>query len=74
MPDSRYEGTKQRISVTVGKTMQVLLPDGNARGVRITEIITRTIQAIAIPRSQLHMALDRRELANVDIFVHETPI
>jgi hypothetical protein len=54
--------------VAVGKTIQVFLPDGNPRGVRIAEITSRTVQAISIPRSQLDIALERAEAANVGVY------
>jgi len=52
-----------------GKTIQIYLPDGNPRSVRIAEITSRTIYAVLIPRSQLDYALTRNELANVGIYL-----
>ena len=48
-----------------GKTIQIYLPDGNPRSVRIAEITSRTIYAVLIPRSKLEYALTRNELANI---------
>jgi hypothetical protein len=35
------------------KTIQIYLPTGEPRGIRIAEITTRIVQAILIPRSEL---------------------
>ncbi len=50
------------------KTIQIFLPDGNPRSVKIAEITSRTIQTMLIPRSQLELASTRNELANVGIY------
>ena len=39
--------------MNIGKTIQIFLPDGNPRSVKIAEITSRTVQAILIPRSKL---------------------
>jgi hypothetical protein len=52
----------------LGKTIQLFLPDGNPRGVRIAEFTSRTIQAVLVPRAQLDFALSRPELKNVGIY------
>ena len=49
-------------------TIQMFLPDGNPKGVKISEITNRTIQAIYIPRSELENAYDRSELSRVGIY------
>jgi len=54
--------------MTLGKTIQIYLPDGNPRGLKIAEITSRTIQAILIPRSYLDFAYSREELDNVGIY------
>jgi Domain of unknown function (DUF4357) len=51
-----------------GKTIQIFLPDGNARGVRLAEITSRTVLAIAIPRANLDVAANRPELSSVGIY------
>ena len=51
-----------------GKTIQIYLPDGNPRSIKIAEITSRTIQAIQIPRSKLATAFSREELKNVGIY------
>ncbi|GAB7023794.1 GIY-YIG nuclease family protein [Salidesulfovibrio brasiliensis] len=38
---------------TSGKTIQIFLPDGNPRGVKVADITSRIIQATLIPRSML---------------------
>lgn len=50
------------------KTIQIFLPDGNARSVRIAEITSRTVQAIQIPRSKIKAAADREEASRVGIY------
>lgn len=35
------------------KTIQIDIPDGNARSVRIAEGTSRTVQAVPVPRSNL---------------------
>jgi len=54
---------------TLGKTIQIYLPDGNPRGMKIAEITSRTVQAILIPRSILDEASKRTELDNVGIYL-----
>ncbi len=40
----------------IGKTIQIYLPDGNPRSLKIAEITIRTVQALLIPRSVLDEA------------------
>ena len=54
--------------MNLGKTIQIFIPDGNPRSVRIAEITSRTVQAISIPRSKLDYAATRNELDNVCIY------
>lgn len=54
--------------MNVGKTIQIFLPDGNPRGVKIAEITSRTVQAILIPRSKVDYATSRDELNNVGVY------
>lgn len=49
-------------------TIQIFLPDGNPKGIKIAEITNRTIQAIYIPCSELEDAYDRRELSRVGVY------
>lgn len=50
------------------KTVQIFLPDGNARSVRIAEITSRTIQAVQIPRQKLGLAQKREEVHRVGVY------
>jgi len=50
------------------KTIQIFLPDGNARGVRIAEITSRTVQAVQIPRKKLEDAAARDEVQRVGVY------
>jgi len=51
-----------------GKTIQIFLPDGNPRSIKIAEITSRTVQAMLIPRSKLDEASKRKELSNVGVY------
>lgn len=46
------------MSEPIAKTIQIFLPDGNARSVRIAEVTSRTVQAVQVPRSKLKGAED----------------
>jgi len=52
----------------LAKTIQIFLPDGNARSIRIADITSRTVQAIQIPRTKLKDSQDRKEVQNVGIY------
>ncbi len=54
---------------STGKTIQIYLPDGNPRGLKIAEITSRTVQAVLIPRSLLEDAAQRDELKNVGVYL-----
>ena len=51
------------------KSIQIFLPDGNPRGIRIAEITTRIVQAILIPRNQLDKAKSRPELDHPALYL-----
>lgn len=53
----------------IGKTIQIYLPDGNPRSLKIAEITSRTVSAILIPRSKLEEAAKREELNNVGVYL-----
>jgi hypothetical protein len=54
--------------MSLGKTIQIFLPDGNPRSLKIAEITSRTVQAILIPRAKLDDAAKRQELKNVGVY------
>lgn len=54
--------------MSLGKTIQIFIPDGNPRSVKITDITSRTVQAILLPRSKLDYAASRNELNNVGVY------
>lgn len=54
--------------MTLGKTIQIFLPDGNPRSIKIAEITSRTVQVLLIPRSKLDEAAKRDELRNVGMY------
>jgi hypothetical protein len=51
-----------------GRTIQIFLPFGSPRGIKIAEITNRTVQAIYIPRNQLDYAAKRIEVTNVGVY------
>ncbi|MFH1194752.1 MAG: GIY-YIG nuclease family protein [bacterium] len=55
--------------MNIGKTIQIFLPDGNPRSVKIAEITSRTVQAILIPRTKLDFIFTREELSNVGVYL-----
>jgi predicted GIY-YIG superfamily endonuclease len=50
------------------KTIQIFLPTGEPRGIRIAEITTRIVQVIEIPRSQLQHFLKMPESEKVGLY------
>ncbi len=50
------------------QTIQIFLPDGNPRGIRIAEITTRIAQAIEIPRSLLADFYKMQESQQVSVY------
>lgn len=52
-----------------GKTIQIFLPDGNPRSIKIADITSRTVAAILIPRAKLEEAAQRVELNQVGIYL-----
>ncbi len=50
------------------KTIQIFLPDGNPRSVRIAEITSRTVRAVEVPRSKLSVAAARDEVKQVGLY------
>jgi hypothetical protein len=55
--------------MNAGKTIQIFLPDGNPRSVKIAEVTSRTVQAILIPRTKLDYIFEREELKNVGVYL-----
>ncbi len=51
------------------KTLQIFLPTGEPRGVRIAELTTRIVQAVLIPRSDLATAKARPELDHLSVYL-----
>lgn len=51
------------------KTIQIFLPAGDARGIRIAEITTRIVQAIEVPRSLLSDFLKMPESSQVAVYM-----
>ncbi|MFH1371956.1 MAG: GIY-YIG nuclease family protein [Planctomycetota bacterium] len=56
------------MSENIAKTIQIFLPDGNPRSIKIAEITSRTVKTMLIPRSRLYFAAGRDELNNVGIY------
>ena len=51
-----------------GRIIQIFLPSGEPRGIRVAEFTTRIVQAIAFPRSRLSEAYERSELRSVGVY------
>jgi len=56
------------MTLSTPRTIQIFLPDGNPRGVRIAEITSRTVKVVQVPRAHLDIACERQELANVGVY------
>jgi uncharacterized protein DUF4357 len=54
--------------MSFGTTIQIFLPDGNPRSIKLAEITSRTLQAILIPRAKLNEAGSRKELQRCSIY------
>ncbi|MFV2050453.1 GIY-YIG nuclease family protein [Metabacillus litoralis] len=52
-----------------GRTIQIFLPFGSPRGIKIAEITNRTVQAILIPRNKIDEAGQRPEVKNVGVYL-----
>ena len=50
------------------RTIQIFLPDGNPRGLRIAEITSRAVQVIQVPRAHLDQAASRPESCNPSVY------
>ncbi|MDR5770112.1 MULTISPECIES: GIY-YIG nuclease family protein [unclassified Caballeronia] len=50
------------------QTIQIFLPSGDPRGIRIAEITTRIVQAIDVPRSRLSDFLAMRESQQLSLY------
>lgn len=50
------------------QSIQVFLPDGEARGIRVAEITTRIVNVVCIPRNKLNEAKSRKEVSRVGIY------
>jgi len=60
---TRFDRTEGHdVTTSTAKTIQIYLPTGEPRGIRIAEITTRIVQAVLIPRSDLAQGKLRKEL------------
>jgi hypothetical protein len=50
------------------QTIQIFLPDGSPRSVRIAEITNRVVKAVLLPRNKLEYMAEREELKNVGLY------
>lgn len=50
------------------QTIQIFLPDGSPRSVKIAEITNRVVKAVLVPRNKLEYIASRDELKNVGIY------
>lgn len=51
------------------QTIQIFLPDGSPRSIKIAEITNRVVKAVLIPRNQLANAGKRKEVSNVGLYL-----
>jgi len=54
--------------MTRPQTIQIFLPDGNPRSVRIAELTNRVVKAVLVPRNKMDYIASREELSNVGIY------
>jgi len=50
------------------QTIQIFLPDGSPRSIKIAELTNRVVKAILIPRNQLENVAKRKEVSNVGLY------
>lgn len=50
------------------QTIQIFLPDGSPRSIKIAEITNRVVKAVLVPRNKLEYIASRSELKNVGIY------
>lgn len=50
------------------QTIQIFLPDGSPRSVKIAEITNRVVKAVLVPRNKIDYISTRNELNNVGIY------
>ena len=50
------------------QTIQIFLPDGSPRSVKIAEITNRVVKSVLVPRNKLDYISTRQELNNVGIY------
>ncbi len=50
------------------QTIQIFLPDGTPRSVKIAELTNRVVQAVFIPRNKLDYVGEREEIRNVGLY------
>lgn len=51
-----------------GRTIQIYLPDGNATGIRVAELTTRTVLAVALPKTELTRFFERPESQHIGTY------
>lgn len=52
-----------------GTTIQIFLPDGNPRSIKLAEITSRTLIATLVPRAKLDVAASRQELKRCGVYM-----
>lgn len=55
-------------SIPTAKTIQIYLPKGNPRGLRLAEMTTRTVRLIEIPRIHIDDFFAMREVNQVGLY------
>ena len=59
---------ERRMATAIAKTIQIYLPTGEPRGIRIADITTRLVLAVLIPRSELAVGKSRSELDHPGVY------
>jgi len=54
--------------MSLGKTIQIFIPDGNPRSVRVAEVTSRIVKVVLIPRSKLDYIASRDDIKNVGMY------
>jgi hypothetical protein len=61
-------GANPILNTATAKTIQIYLPTGEPRGIRIADITTRLVLAVLIPRSELATGKQRWELDHLGVY------
>jgi hypothetical protein len=63
-----FSTARNKMNTAIAKTIQIYLPTGEPRGIRIADITTRLVLAALIPRSELGIGKSRQELDHPGVY------